>query len=154
MWLNLVHAFRHLRRRPGLTAVGIVSLAVGIGCALACASVASAVLFRAFPYREPTRLVFVWENNAKRGVGLTPSSILNYKDLKAAATTFENLGAFMELPSTIDGPAGSERALGYQATAGLLDQTQVAPLCGRLFTAAEDAPGGPNVVVLSHGLWR
>jgi predicted permease len=154
MWLNLVHAVRHLRRRPILTAVGIVSLAVGIGCALACASVVNAVLFRAFPYHEPSRLAFVWENNAKRGVGLTPTSILNYKDLKAAATTFEELGAFTDLPFTIDGPDGSERALGYQATAGLLDQTHVAPLLGRLFTAEEDTAGGPNVVVLSHGLWE
>lgn len=154
MWLNLVHAVRHLRRRPVLTAVGIVSLAVGIGCALACASVVNAVLFRAFPYHEPSRLVFVWENNAKRGVGLTPTSILNYKDLKAAAITFEELGAFTDLPYTIDGPDGSERAVGYLATAGLLDQTRVAPLLGRLFTTAEDTPGGPNVVVLSHGLWE
>jgi putative ABC transport system permease protein len=153
MWLNFVHAVRHLRRRPVLTTVGIISLSVGIGCALACASVVNAVLFRAFPYREPSRLVFVWENNAKRGVGLTPTSILNYRDLKTAATTFEDLGAFTDLTFTIDGPDGSERAIGYQATAGLLDQTHVAPLLGRLFTAAEDTPGGPNVVVLSHGLW-
>jgi putative ABC transport system permease protein len=153
MWLNLVQAVRHLRRRPGISSVGIVSLAVGIGCALACASVVNAVLIRAFPYHDSSRLVFVWEDNSKRGVGLTPTSVLNYKDLKTAATSFEQLGAFVDLPSTIDGPDGSERAVGYQATAGLLDQTKVAPLLGRLFTPAEDTPGGPDVVVLSHGLW-
>ena len=106
MWLNLVHAVRHLRRRPVLTAVGIVSLAVGIGCALACASVVNAVLFRALPYHEPNRLVLVWENNAKRGVGLTPTSVLNYEDLKSAATTFEELGAFAEVAVSLDGPDG------------------------------------------------
>src|SRR6476619_7257909 len=109
MWINVTHAVRHLRRRPVLTLFGIVSLAVGIGCALACASVVHAVLFRAFPYSEPDRLVFVWENNSKRGVGLTTTSVLNYKDLKRAATTFEDLGAFIDVPVTIDGPAGSER---------------------------------------------
>jgi putative ABC transport system permease protein len=153
MWINVAHAVRHLRRRPVLTFFGIVSLAVGIGCALACATVVNAVLFRAFPYSEPDRLVFVWENNSKRGVGLTTTSVLNYKDLKSAATTFEELGAFIDVPFTIDGPAGSERALGYQVSAGLIDQTRVAPLLGRLFTAAEDTAAGPNVVVLSHGLW-
>jgi putative ABC transport system permease protein len=154
MWLNLVQAVRHLRRRPVLAAVGILSLAVGIGCALASASVVNAVLFRAFPYPEPDRLVLVWENNAKRGVGLTPTSILNYKDLKAAATSFDELGAFADTPFSIDGPDGSERAIGYRATAGLLDHTQVSPLLGRLFTAEEDKVGGADVVVLSHGLWQ
>ena len=154
MWLNLVHTLRHVRRRPVLTAVGIVSLAVGIGCALACASVVNAVLFRAFPYAEPDRLVLVWENNAKRGVGLTPASLLNYRDLKAAATTFEDLGAFTDALVSVDGPDGSARAVAYRTTAGLLDQARVPPLLGRLFTPAEDTPGAPDVVVLSHGVWQ
>src|SRR5206468_9510853 len=123
MWLNLVQAVRHLRRRPVLTAIGILSLALGIGCALACASVVNAVLFRAFPYRDSNRLVLVWENNAKRGVGLTPTSILNYKDLTEGATTFERLGAFVDASVSLDGPNGSERAFGYRTTAGLLDET-------------------------------
>src|SRR5262245_61476318 len=154
MRLNLAHTLRQLRRRPILTAVGIVSLAVGIGCALACASVVNAVLFRAFPYRDSDRLVLVWENNAKRGVGLTPTSILNYKDLKQAATTFADLGAFADTVFSLDGADRSERVFGYKTTAGLIDQTRVAPLIGRVFTAAEDTPGATNVVVLSHGLWQ
>jgi putative ABC transport system permease protein len=154
MWLNLVHTVRHLRRRPVLTAVGIISLAIGIGCALACASVVNAVLFRAFPYRDADRLVLVWENNAKRGVGLTPTSILNYRDLKDGATSFENLGAFGDEVFSLDGTDRSERAFGYRVTAGVLEQTCIAPMIGRLFTAAEDQPGGADVVVLSHGLWQ
>src|SRR5882672_3307293 len=154
MWLNLVHTIRHLRRRPVLTTVGIVSLAIGIGCALACASVVNAVLFRAFPYRDADRLVLVWENNAKRGVGLTPTSLLNYRDLKDGATSFEDLGAFSDAVFSLDGTDRSERAFGYRVTAGVLEQTHVAPLLGRLFTTAEDTTGGPDVVVLSHGLWQ
>src|SRR6185312_5023912 len=119
MWLNLTHTIRHLRRRPVLTAVGVISLAVGIGCALACASVVNAVLFRAFPYRDSSRLVLVWENNAKRGVGLTPTSILNYKDLKQGATTFEELGAFTDAVFSLDGADRSERVAAYRTSAGL-----------------------------------
>jgi len=154
MRLTLVHAVRHLRRRAGLTTVGIISLAIGIGCALACATVVNAVLFRAFPYRDPSRLVLVWENNAKRGVGLTPTSVLNYEDFKAAATTFDRLGAFIDDDATVDGPDGAERATGYLTTPGVLEQTEVSPLIGRLFSEAEAGPGGPEVVVLSHGLWQ
>ena len=154
MWLNFMQAFRHLRRRPVLTAAGILSLALGIGCALASASVVNAVLFRAFPYRDTDRLALVWENNAKRGVGLTPTSVLNYKDLNESATTFERLGAFVDASVSLDGPDGSERAFGYKTTAGLLDETHVAPIVGRVFTAEEDRPGSPEVVVLSHGVWQ
>jgi putative ABC transport system permease protein len=154
MWLNLVHAVRHLRRRPLLTTVGIVSLAVGIGCALACASVVNTVLFRALPYHQPNRLVLVWENNAKRGVGLTPTSVLNYEDLKSSATTFDALGAFVDDVVSLDGPDGSEKAIAYRTTAGLIDQTRVAPLVGRLFTPDDDRSSSTDVVVLSHGLWQ
>src|SRR5260370_7709411 len=151
MWLNLTHAVRHLRRRPVLTAVGIVSLAIGIGCALACASVVNAVLFRAFPYRDATQLVLVWENNAKRGVGLTPMSILNYQDLKAGSGSFEHLGAFADGLVSLDTPDGSERAVAYRTTAGLIEQTRVAPPIARLFTAAQGPAGPPSLSRLPPG---
>lgn len=154
MWLNITHSLRHLRRRPTLTAVGVLSLAIGIGCALACATVVNTVLFRAFPYRDASRLVLVWENNAKRGVGLTPTSILNYKDLKATSASFEDLGAFADALVSLDTPDGSERAIAYKTTAGLLEQTRVSPVVGRLFTRDEDTAGAPDVAVLSYGLWQ
>jgi putative ABC transport system permease protein len=154
MRLNFIHALRHLRRRPALTAAGIVSLAVGIGCALACAGVVNAVMFRALPYHDPGRLVLVWENNSKRGVGLTPASVLNFEDLKASATSFDALGAFVDDVVSLDGPDGSERVSAYRTTAGLLDETQVPPLLGRSFTADDDRAGSTDVVVLSHGLWQ
>src|SRR5438477_11245234 len=110
MWLNIVYAVRQLGRRPALTAVGIASLALGFGCALACAGVVNTVLLRAFPYREPGRLVFVWEDNTKRGVGLTPTSVLNNRDLKSAATAFEELAAFASSSFTITGRDQSTRA--------------------------------------------
>jgi predicted permease len=153
MWLTLRQSLRRLKRRPLLTGAGIFNLAVGIGCALACASVVNTVLFRAFPYRDSERLVLVWENNAKRGVGLTPTSVLNFQDLKAASSSFEDLGVFVDELSSIDGLDSSERATGYRLSAGLLDQAGVSPLLGRLFAAEDNEPGANDVVVLSHALW-
>jgi len=154
MRLTFVHAIRHLRRRPVLTSVAVLTLAVGIGSALACASLIDAVLVRAVPYRDASGLVLVWENNAKRGAGLTPTSILNYRDLAAGANAFDALGVFSDGQFSVDGPDGSERAVGYRTTAGVLDQTHVAPALGRLFGADDDRVGAPDVVVLSHGLWQ
>ena len=159
MWLNLVHAVRHLRRRPVLTAVGIVSLAVGIGCALACASVVNTVLFRALPYHEPDRLVLVWENNAKRGVGLTPTSILNYEDLKSAATTFDALGAFAD-------DARQPRRTGWLRAGGCVPhhrrpaRSNARPAAHRTVVhargghAGRDRRGCPESWVVAAALWR
>jgi hypothetical protein len=69
-----VAQFRSRRPTPSapscLTAVGIVACRRHRGAGACVSSVVNAVLFRAFPYYEPGRLVFVWENNVKRGVGL------------------------------------------------------------------------------------
>ena len=154
MWLNVLHAIRRLKRRPLVASLIIANLALGLGCAVACTTVLNAVLFRALPYRDPDRLVLVWEDNSKRGVGLTPTSLANYQDLKAGSSSFDALGAFADLPLSLDGPESSERLIGYRVTSSVLQETGVPPFAGRLFAATEDRPGGPDVVVLSHGLWR
>ena len=74
--------------------------------------------------------------------------------MKSAATTFDGLGAFVDDVVSLDGPDDSEKVIAYRTTAGLLDQTHVAPLVGRLFTAPEDKSGSADVVVLSYGLWQ
>jgi ABC-type antimicrobial peptide transport system permease subunit len=154
MWLNVLHAVRRLKRRPLVASLIIANLALGLGCAVACTTVLSAVLFRALPYRASDRLVLIWEDNSRRGVGLTPTSYANYQDLRAASSSFDTLGAFADVPLSLDGPESSERLVGYRVTSSVLQQTGVPPFAGRLFRSAEDSPSGSNVVVLSHALWR
>jgi predicted permease len=154
MWLNVLHAVRRLKRRPLVASLIIANLALGLGCAVACTTVLNAVLFRALPFKKSDRLVLIWEDNSRKRVGLTPTSFANYQDLKAAASSFDALGAFTDIPLSLDGPQSSERLLGYRVTASVLQQTGVRAFAGRLFTSAEDQPGGPDVVVLSHGLWQ
>jgi putative ABC transport system permease protein len=150
---NILQALRHLRRRPVLSAVGIGSLAVGIGCALAAVGVLNAVVFRAFPYRDAHRLVVVWENNAKRGVGLTTTSLPNFQDLAAGASSLSGLHAFIDDIFSLDTVDGTSRAFGYRVGPGMFEQVGVAALVGRVLTADDYRPDAPEVVVLSHHLW-
>ncbi len=57
---------RALARRPGFALVAVLTLAVGIGANTAVYSIAEAVLLRPLPFREPDRLVLVWERNVLR----------------------------------------------------------------------------------------
>ena len=110
--MNVAHAVRRLKRRPLVASLIIANLALGLGCAVACTTVLSAVLFRALPYQNSDSLVLIWEDNSKRGVGLTPTSFANYQDLRDGSSSFEALGAFTEIPISLDGPESSERLVG------------------------------------------
>ena len=153
MWLNLTHALRHLRRRPALTAVGVLSLALGIGCALACASVVNTVLFRAFPYRDAGRLVSCGEQHEARR--------RPHADVDSQLQGFQGCRGELRRPRRVRRQrreprrrGAIQRALAYNVTAGLLDATHTAPMLGRLFTPDEEASGAPDVAVISYGLWQ
>jgi putative ABC transport system permease protein len=160
---DLRYAFRGLMRRPGFTAVAVITLSLGIGATTAIFSVVQAVLLRPLEYDRADRIVKIvgWERDARQSSNLSPADFL---DFKRDATSFSAMGAngFVGLatigaPSTslrTSGSGEAERVGSVQVTDGFFETLRVRPQIGRLFLPEDDRPGAARVVVISDGLWR
>ena len=153
---DLRTTLRSLRRSPAFTAAVVTTLALGIGANTAIFSVVNGVILRPLPYRSPDRLVMVWEENPSMdyGVRYIPTSPGNFTDFRADRNVFSDAGAFRYRSATVGRVGDAEQLWGAELTPSMFSTIGVQPLVGRAFTADEELPGKPGVVVLSHGLWQ
>lgn len=152
MLSEIKSAFRSLMRAPGLTAVVIVTLALGIGANAAIFSMVRAVLLSPIPYAEPSQLVFLWEKSAK--FDFAAISWPNLQDWRARSQSFVAMGGFRRQSFKYVDDRGPERVTGMQAEAALLEALHVSPMLGRLFTHDEDRAGAASMAVLSQAFWQ
>jgi predicted permease len=149
-------ALRHLRKNPTFAIVAVFTLALGIGVNSAMFSVVDAVLFRPLPYGDPGRLVMIAEGLPALGARsfgtITAADYLDFQTL--SPRTFTATAAFQGATATLLRPDGAERVNGVHASSSLLRVLGVRPAMGRGFTPDADAPGSPDVAIVSDGLWR
>ena len=148
---DLRYARRSLLRTPAFALTAIAVTALGIGANTAVFSIADRVLLRPLPFRDPDRLVRIWEN-APSSPQLEPAPA-NYRDWRTMATSFESMGAHIMLSFNMIRPE-PERVAGSGLTSHVLPLLGVQPALGRWFLAEEDRPGAAGAVILSDGLWR
>lgn len=141
---DLRYAFRTLIKRPGFTAVAILTLALGIGANTAIFSVVNAVLLKPLPYPEPERLVAIRGNQ----------SLPDLDDIKAQIQTVEYLGGVVMQPLDYTGEAEPIQVQTAQCNADLFAVLGTRPLLGRTILPEDDVKGGERVVVLSHAFWQ
>jgi putative ABC transport system permease protein len=157
---DIRYAVRTLRRSPGFAAVSILTLGVGIGATTAIFSVLHAVLLNPLPYRDADRLANVWVDLGVGNQSLPAVSPGDFRDYQQRATLFEGFAAGSG--SNVTGTTGVLTGSGVEAervdvtpvTANFFALLGVDPKLGRHFLPAEEAPNGPPVVILSHGLWQ
>ena len=148
-------AGRALRRRPGLTGVALVTLALGIGANAALFSVVHAVLLRPLPWQEPDRLVRLWgTENGVRELGGTVS-YPDVRDVGERARSLAAVAAFDEWrPALGGGDAPPEVVYGGTVDASFFDVLGVEPAVGRFFRPDEQGEGREPRLVLGHALWQ
>ena len=154
VWQDLRYGLRMLWKNPGFTIVAVIALALGIGANSAIFSVVNTVLLRPLPYKDPERLVMVWEDAAKRGFPRDTPAVANYIDWRDQNQVFEGMAALADVSVNLTGTGEPERIDGRRVSANLFPLLGVEPLMGRAFLPEEDQPGTNRVVVLSHGLWQ
>ena len=151
---DLRYAARMQRKNPGFTIIAIIALALGIGANTAIFSVVNTVLLRPLPYKDPERLVMVWEDATKHGYPRDTPAVANFIDWRDQNQVFEGMAAIAEESFNLTGTGDPERLEGRRVSANLFPLLGVEPQIGRVFTAAEDQPGSQHVVLLSYGLWQ
>lgn len=151
-WQDLRYGARMLLRNPAVSAVAVVTLALGIGANTATFSIVNAVMLRPLPYQNPDRLVSLWTNVPDDGRRpITPG---NFVDWKNQNTVFENMAAFSSSTVTLTGDAEPVQMMGANTSAGYFAVVGVEPMIGRLFHPEEYAPGKNQVVILGNAFWR
>jgi hypothetical protein len=148
-------ALRTLRKSPGFTFVAVFALAVGIGANTAIFSLVDAMLVRGLPYPDADRLVVLIGNVQRVDVERRGASYPDYVDWRDQSSRFEAMAVYDGNATTISEPGDPERIQIEAVSAPYFEVLGVTPAMGRTFRMDEDAgPGGPRVVVLSHGLWQ
>ena len=147
------YAFRALVRRPGFTAVAVITLALGIGANTAIFSVVYGVLLRPLDYPQAERLVALRETNALKqpDAQIAPGNFLEWQ---RQSTVFSDLAAYRTVSYNLTGDGEPERLLSGRVSTGLFKTLRVQPIAGRDFLAEEDQPGREKVVIIGAGLWQ
>jgi predicted permease len=141
---DLRYAFRMLRKSPGLTAVIILTLALGIGANSAIFSLVNGVLLRPLPYRQPDRLVSATDSYPEGTVVA----------MQASLKSMDTAGYRDSTEFNLTGRGEAVRLSGAAVSANVFSILGARAEVGRIFAASEGQPGEDNVAILSHALWQ
>jgi predicted permease len=150
---DVAFAIRLLLRRPGFTALAVLTLAVGTGASTAVFSLVDHVLLRPLPFPSAARLLALCETNPSLE-GFCVASPPNAQDWARESRTLASIGQGRSWPFMLRGEGASEGIRGGLATPGLFGTLGVRPALGRLLEPADEAAGERHVAVLSDAFWR
>ncbi len=147
------HSLRTLRKSPGFTMVAVLTLALGIGANTAIFSVVEGVVLAPLPFRQPDRLVAVYENNLTLK-HLIDGSYPDFLDWQRNARSFQQMAAVSFAGFDLSSPGPPEHVNGKEVSSGFFSTLGVKLRLGRDFLPEEDKYGGAPGVIISDRLWR
>src|SRR2546430_3448193 len=152
LWNDLRYGTRILLKRPALSAIAIVALALSIGANTAIFSAINTLLLRPLPVKDIDRLVF--SIALREGVDPFGSSFLEYAAYRDRSHSFVSSGVATQRSFNLLGQGEPEHVRGATVMADYLTTLGVKPVVGRIFSAQEDQAGGPPLALISYGLWQ
>jgi putative ABC transport system permease protein len=152
LYYDLRFALRQLAKAPGMALLAILTLALGVGANTAIFTVIESVLLRPLPYANSDRLVYIGPKSDQPGFATT--SWLNYRDIRDQSRLLSAAAGYNEDVGVLEAQGGSQSVVAPRVTTNLFSMLGEKPLLGRTFTEADGLAGGPQVVLLSEGLWR
>ena len=154
LWQDLRYSLRVHFKNPKLAIVVIVTLGLGIGCLTAVFTVLNSVVLRPLSYRNPAKLVRLYESNPSQDLLYFSVSPLNWMDWRQNRS-FEDLGAFAR-QQDFNLTTGKEhqQISANRVSGNLFDVLGVRPIKGELFSSSHDRAGREDVVILGFNLWN
>ncbi len=146
-------AVRQLRKNPEFTATAILVLALGMGSSIAIFGFVDAALIKPLPYRDPARLLGVFEK-IDPWCPRCNLSWLDYLDWKKENSGLTSLDVFQERGYTMTKSTGVVPVHGARVSGGFFRTLGVAPVLGRDFYPGEDQPSAARTVILSYAIWQ
>jgi predicted permease len=150
---DVARAGRSLRRTPGLLAVVVLTLGLGVGANTAIFGAASATLLEPLPYAAPDRLFFVWSDLEQAGYIRGPLSGPELGDFRDESTTVSDFASTWTTTGQLTGDGDPEQIKLGLVTANFFATLGVAPLLGRDF-GPEDEGSEAAVMILGWPLWQ
>ncbi|HEU4796470.1 MAG TPA: ABC transporter permease, partial [Pyrinomonadaceae bacterium] len=155
LWKDVVYSLRMLLKRPSLTAVAIMAIALAIGANTAIFSVVNSVILQPLPYEEPQQLVNLATEQRDQALdGQGSFSVPDALDVQQSSQTLEHIAIYQQTGTIMTEGGEPERLIGAAVNADYFPTLRVKPILGRVFTRDEDKAGAPSVVLISHGLWQ
>jgi putative ABC transport system permease protein len=148
---DLKYAIRQLRSAWGFATLAVITLALGIGANTAMFTVVENVLMRPLPYNHADRLIAI---GPKDVASFGTTSYLNYRDIRDRTQRLAAVGGYSDDVSVVEGKDGSVSVTAPRMTPNIFPILGAQPLLGRTFTQSEGETGGPQVALLSEGLWH
>ena len=159
LWHDVRYAWRLLRRQPGFSLIAVGTTALAVGATTLLFSVADGVLAK--PLAFPTASSLVRLSETREGATRALPSLITHVTYQtwrggpdSPPATIDGIAAFRASSMVVGDQGDAERLRGVAATASLFEVLGVRPARGAFFTEADEAPGRPPVIVLSHALWR
>ncbi len=147
------YGLRMLSRRPALTALIVLTLALGIGATTATFSIVDAVLLRPLPYKDPNRLAVIWGTQKGQVGSAVFDAYRDFQEWQRSSRSFDQLEAltWATAGQTLTWRGRPQRVLAIPVTQGIFSLLGVRAAQGRTF-APDDLKAGCSVV-LSHHFW-